>query len=103
MASTRRASTGDWNAAATTRLISATSSGRSGRMSTARVWCVASHGAVGNAQPGHRVSHLQSDSHSGAHMAERLETEGLDLRTLPVLPLTSGVVLTQMVVTLALE
>src|SRR3954463_11986364 len=36
-------------------------------------------------------------------MAERLETEGLDLRTLPVLPLTSGVVLPQMVVTLALE
>src|SRR6478672_4669908 len=36
-------------------------------------------------------------------MAERLETEGLDTATLPVLPLTSGVVLPQMVVTLALE
>jgi ATP-dependent Lon protease len=36
-------------------------------------------------------------------MAERLETEGLDTGTLPVLPLTSGVVLPQMVVTLALE
>ncbi|HEX4819648.1 MAG TPA: AAA family ATPase, partial [Acidimicrobiales bacterium] len=36
-------------------------------------------------------------------MAERLETEGLGTGTLPVLPLTSGVVLPQMVVTLALE
>jgi len=36
-------------------------------------------------------------------MAERLETEGLDTATLPVLPLTSGIVLPQMVVTLALE
>src|SRR3954452_1985449 len=36
-------------------------------------------------------------------MAERLETEGLATGTLPVLPLTSGVVLPQMVVTLALE
>ena len=36
-------------------------------------------------------------------MAERLETEVLDTATLPVLPLTSGVVLPQMVVTLALE
>src|SRR3954467_1024163 len=36
-------------------------------------------------------------------MAERLETEGLDTATLPVLPLTSGVVLPQMVVPRALE
>ena len=36
-------------------------------------------------------------------MAERLDTERLDQATLPVLPLASGVVLPQMVVTLALE
>ena len=36
-------------------------------------------------------------------MAERLDTDHLTLETLPVLPLASGVVLPQMVVTLALE
>ena len=36
-------------------------------------------------------------------MAEQLDHDRVDLQTLPVLPLTSGVVLPQMVVTLALE
>src|SRR5437763_13684640 len=94
---------GDWKAAATTRPISSWSSERSGRICTSGVWCVRRHRPVGNVGRDRRVPHLQSDSHSGAHMAERLEFEGLDTGTLPVLPLTSGVVLPQMVVTLALE